>query len=421
MTGKLSYDSEPQLAVIVVYAACYVAHTVFMFFSCQHYFIQVSAGAAWSLPNRDRFAVVNRRLLFDHIRDETHAKPLDFIEIDKTSVGSNSVPSTYAAVLEGRTRPPCISRFAEEVRDLDEALKAVEKDKEKARSCFNSAAESALDRVIANAVAMLGICITSGFATYTAKPLSDNSSSQIGSLALLASALVGLSAMFSSALHLSIMNKSFQQILMITELKTNGKAVEYFKNVLNRNGAVGFTQNSLKARTVKVSDLFRAMNWWHWILAIFFGPAYGLLPNEDDNARRSRDASFEHHISVRDRDVVLTTGWTDKHRRGRSGGENVEAINVYCQGSEAFSNEAVIEGESSKLAGLPPMKLVTSDTTQSAADVATGSRDSEEMVQARMEVAWGGGVLFGIDPQQAGASVVDGEEDGRKGLSRGGD
>lgn len=325
----LSNDSGPRLVVIVIYAGCYLIHAYFVWSSVLHFLTQVGAGAAWSLLHRARFAVVDRSRLFDHILDGT--RPLNFTELEKSSAGSDFTPMTYEAVLPGRAHPPQrIQRSPEEIKELEAAMKSMKNDQEKARSSFHTAAENALERIVANAAAMLGICIVTGFTTYTAKPLLDNSSTQIGSIALLGSALLGLAAMFTSALHLSTMNKAYQQILSMKELKINGNAIEYVTKRSNQIGVVGFTQGSLKAKKVTLWHLFQAMNWWRKMLSLVFGPAYALLPNADDDARRSTDTSFECNIDVRGQDVVFTTGRTSRHRRQQSNGENIEAINVYC-------------------------------------------------------------------------------------------
>ncbi|WP_443699206.1 hypothetical protein [Pseudomonas sp.] len=61
----------------------------------------------------------------------------------------------------------------------------------------------------------------------------------------------------------------------------------------------------------------------------------------------------------------------------------------------------------------PAPKPVPSDGGQAAADVALGTRDSQEVVEDGVEVAWVVGAFFGINPEQAGAGEVDREEDGK--------
>lgn len=327
--GIQSNDSMPRLVVIIIFAVGYLIHLCFVWSSVLYFLTQVGAGAAWSLLHRARFAVVDRCHLFNCIRD--NKSPLNFTEIDKSSAGSDFIPMTYEAVLPGRTdRPPAIQRSLNETKELEAAMKSMKNDQEKARNSFQTAAESALERVIANAAAMLSICVVTGFSTYTTKPLQDDSSTQIGSIALLGSALLGLAAMFTSALHLSNMNTAFQQILSMKELKINGNAVEYVTRRIYQGRRVGFTQGSLHARKVTLWHLLRAMNWWNRILSLMFGPAYALLPTADDDTRRSTDASFECKIDVRGQDVVFTTACTSSHRRNQSNGNNADAIVVYC-------------------------------------------------------------------------------------------
>ena len=327
--GVLSNDGWPRLVVIIIYAVCYLVHVCFVWSSVLHFLTQVGAGAAWSLLHRARFAVVDRCHLFDYINDQT--RPLNFTEIEKSSAGSDFIPMTYEAVLPGvPNRPPAIQRSLSETKELEAAMKSLRHDQEKARSSFQTAAESALERVIANAGAMLSICVVTGFSTYTTKPLLDNSSTQIGSIALLGSALLGLAAMFTSVLSLSNMNTTYQTLLGMKELKINGKAVEYATRRIYQGRVVGFTQGSVHATKVTLWHLLRAMNWWSRILSLLFGPAYALLPTADDDTRHSTDASFEYKIDVRGQDVVFTTAGTSRHRTHQSNGENVDAIAVFC-------------------------------------------------------------------------------------------
>jgi hypothetical protein len=327
--GVLGNDSIPRLVVIMIYAVCYLIHVCLVWSSVLHFLTQVGAGAAWSLLHWARFAVVDRCHLFDYIKDEN--SPLNFTEIEKSSAGSDFIPMTYEAVLPGLPdRPPVIQPSTNERKELEAAMKSIKHDQEKARSSFQTAAESALERVIANAAAMLSICVVTGFSAYTTKPLLDNSSTQIGSIALLGSALLGLAAMFTSTLHLSNMNTAYQQILSMKELKINGNAVEYVTRRIYQGRIVGFTQGSLQARKVTLWHLLRAMNWWSRIHSLMFGPAYALLPTADDDTRHLRDTSFECKIDVRGQDVVFTTACTSRHRTHQSTGENVDAIVVYC-------------------------------------------------------------------------------------------
>jgi hypothetical protein len=115
------------------------------------------------------------------------------------------------------------------------------------------------------------------------------------------------------------------------ELKINGNAIEHVMKRPNRNGVVGFTQNSLKPKTVTMWELFKTLNWWHKIVAIFVGPGYALLPTADDDMRHSEDTSFELHVNVRHQDVILTTSRIGTHHRNPETNENLEAINVCCR------------------------------------------------------------------------------------------
>lgn len=107
-SNELSADSWPRFAVVLIYAVGFCIHAVVVWSLCLQALTQVCAGAAWSLLNRARFAVVDRRYLFAHIADPMN--PLDFAEIEKSSVGPTFVPMAYEAALVGRAPPERIPR-----------------------------------------------------------------------------------------------------------------------------------------------------------------------------------------------------------------------------------------------------------------------------------------------------------------------
>lgn len=61
----------------------------------------------------------------------------------------------------------------------------------------------------------------------------------------------------------------------------------------------------------------------------------------------------------------------------------------------------------------PTPKLVPSNRGQAVADIAFGTRDCQEVVEDRVEVAQVVGTFFGINPEQVGVGKVDREEDGK--------
>jgi len=76
---------------------------------------------------------------------------------------------------------------------------------------------------VANVMTMVGIIITTGFSVWTTKSSSATESTQLGSLALLASLSLGAAAMFSSAVDLSVMETSFRNVLFLKEVMIMAK------------------------------------------------------------------------------------------------------------------------------------------------------------------------------------------------------
>jgi hypothetical protein len=81
------------------------------------------------------------------------------------------------------------------------------------RETVRRASRETLDRVIANAMILLSITLSSGFSAWTSAQVTENtpnkfSSSQLGSLALMASLALSAAAMLASALQLSVLEVS---------------------------------------------------------------------------------------------------------------------------------------------------------------------------------------------------------------------
>jgi hypothetical protein len=148
---------------------------------------------------------------------------------------------------------------------------------------INSTVESgglALDRIVTNVMTIVGITITTGFSVWTSSTSSETS--QLGSLALLASLTLGTGAMFSSAIELSVMDDSFRNVLFLKEVMINGQAASHVEKRALRKTATGFTHNTVSTKPVRMRDLARHTGFWSLLL---FGPGYGFLPSKEDYDR----------------------------------------------------------------------------------------------------------------------------------------
>ncbi|EWC43546.1 hypothetical protein DRE_01433 [Drechslerella stenobrocha 248] len=249
-------DSYPRLTVILIYIAAYISHFCYVWMICLRFFRIVFGGAAWSLLERSKFVVGENTKL----RQSSVGSNFSFRSIDKAS--EPYVPQTFNATIgspiTSPTRPslstspispvsgsltiastltnnsggsstPTIDDQAE----LRAALATIDAAQKTERATATEASTLALDRVIGNAMVMMGVTLSSGFASWTSSQLTDNSpnnttTNSIGSLALLASLTLGAAAMFTSAMHLDVMASAFATIAVARPGRQGSWPVRYW-------------------------------------------------------------------------------------------------------------------------------------------------------------------------------------------------
>ncbi|KLU89723.1 hypothetical protein MAPG_08692 [Magnaporthiopsis poae ATCC 64411] len=390
LTGNLNPDSFPRLTIVVLFVAAYVVHFCYVWMACLRFFRNVFGGAAWSLLERANFVVAETNKLQRH----TSGSSFSFRSIDKASesyvptvftatLGSpdassaiNPIPSPPVPLDEKLTQVsssttllgshgPFSSGAREEASDLTElraALGAIDDTQKAERATATAASTLALDRVIANTMLVMGVTLSSGFAAWTSAQMTENSpnnttTTQIGSLALLASLALGAAAMFTSAMHLEIMGTAFRNVLSLKEVKINGLAVDHYRK--RRSGAVdipggkrgdagqstslAFTQGTVELAEVELRDIFQTNTQSRGLGGLFglafFGPAYALLPVMGDHQRKSQQMDFDFLARVGTGHVLFTTRPTDSHARTPDG-LNVEAINVCHAAVERYGTQS---------------------------------------------------------------------------------
>ena len=364
LTNELSMDSYPRLVVTLIYAIAYFFHFWYVWTICMRFFTNVAAGAAWSLLERAKFAICDSKRLQHHRKGSA----FNFRGIDKAS--SEYVPLSFDAVFKhevGLPRsliddtpsppspPPSTKENAsasdpevDDPKEVSSALATLDKAQKTERETATESALTALDRVIANAMVMMGVTLASGFSSWTARQLTDTTpnnfaAAQIGSLALLASLSLGASTMFASAMHLTILCSSYETILSLKETKINGQAVDHYKKRQSFDAVLSFTRGTIPISHVSFCEILSTNNLRNSLGMSFLGPAFALMPSRADHDRTSKETAFD--ISVRvgsgvggDVDssrILFTTRGTDKHGRGKNG-KNLEAINVcYIEENEA--------------------------------------------------------------------------------------
>ena len=361
LTNELSPDSYPRLVVTLIYAISYFFHFWYVWTICMRFFTNVAAGATWSLLERAKFAVCDSKRLQRH----KEGTPFEFRGIDKAS--SEYVPLSFDAVFKhevdlprsliddtpspGRARDP----EADDPKEVSAALATLEKVQKHERETATAAALTALDRVIANAMVMMGVTLASGFSSWTARQLTNNTpnnfaAAQIGSLALLGSLSLGASTMFASAMHLTILSSSYETILSLKETKINGQAVDHYKKRQAFDAVLSFSRGTVPISRVSFCEILSTNNLRNSLGISFLGPAFALMPNRADHDRTSKETAFDISVrvgsgigeDVESSRILSTTRKTDRHGRGKNG-KNLDAINVcYIEDNEAgISREKV--------------------------------------------------------------------------------
>jgi hypothetical protein len=122
-------------------------------------------------------------------------------------------------------------------------------------------------------------------------------------LALLSSLALGVAAMFTSAVQLSILNSSFRQILLLKEVRINGHAIEHIQKHVSSGVPLGFIYGQAKAHKLLMYELVGVKNAWDALGILLFGPGYFLLPTVSDETRVSAGSDFEITAHVRGESV----------------------------------------------------------------------------------------------------------------------
>jgi len=171
-------------------------------------------------------------------------------------------------------------------------------------------------------------------------------STQIGSLALLASLSLGAATMFTSAMHLGILDSSYRIIVSLKEMKINGQAVDHYKRRPLSDTNLSFSKGTVPVSRVGFFEILFTNRVRNLFGVLFLGPAFALMPKRADDERTSDETKFDLRVKVGpapgiesgSSTVVFTTRRTNKHGRGGDG-RNVEAINVCYIEDEGVTDE----------------------------------------------------------------------------------
>ncbi|KXX82413.1 hypothetical protein MMYC01_201366 [Madurella mycetomatis] len=282
-----------------------------------------AAGSSWSILHKAGFLSVDLHQLEARLKSAEAPSPI-FKQVGKP--GSSATFPVAAAIL-AHDRVAAGSSTEEHISDVkkSEAETVAGWQRRDISSCVESGA-SALNFVITNVMTMLGITITTGFSVWTSTD--STTTSQLGSLALLASLTLGVGAMFSSAVDLSVMESSFRNVLFLKELMINGEASSHVSKRISKRTTLGFAHGTVKPRHLGMMTLMRMGKFWPVLL---WGPGIVLLPSEEDHNRQNKGAEFEFRVAVRGKVVTFTTQEIDQ---GKQADDNsADTINVCYESS----------------------------------------------------------------------------------------
>ncbi|KAI1133305.1 hypothetical protein F5Y10DRAFT_287702 [Nemania abortiva] len=210
------------------------------------------------------------------------------------------IPTVKSGALFFREFDSVKSAFTNQIKPLmDSEIKTFEK-----------AAELGLERIMANIVILLGICLATGLASLTNVPSIDATSAQIGSYALLLSVSSGLLALISSASHINTAARSARTLLNLQEHvlsmsweehlsgKTDWKQQEVPKFGLHKSQT-----EQLRGYGVTMKRLLQILTPKQCLQSIIFGFTLPFLPTGEIVSELSMTSKPGITISFNDRAI----------------------------------------------------------------------------------------------------------------------
>ncbi|KAI1739483.1 hypothetical protein F4680DRAFT_448861 [Xylaria scruposa] len=306
ITGDKTPDMMLRLIIVSIYAAAVAGHTLYIthFNVCQ-ILSCLTLQATWQLLMM-KYAVVWR----DSIDEPCCPQALVF---EGFLMGETKVkeflrgvsPESYSQVipLDGRIIQAQDPESAKTFFETAETTQSLVENKikpilESEVKVLEKSAEATLERAQANITILLGICLSTGLAPWTSTKLTDATSTQLGSYALLFSVSAGILALTSSFSYFSTVTSSARMLLKLKENMLSATVDEHFKrdNVqpwnVDRPARFGFSCSSdffgsiappggrfdnypkteITGYPVTIRRLWSLMNINQCLWSVFFGP-----------------------------------------------------------------------------------------------------------------------------------------------------
>lgn len=297
-TNDVNPDRFPRLTLTIIYGTVFLLHFAYTWSCFCRAYTGLVLNGCWTILGDARFAISKSTIDNPNIALIRH--PITTMEISDQEVEKLTTLDIYDIPLLGPTRLAdsygldrrgVIDAFQESdtglvqfklqkrqetVGDTQMAIRSMQEAEIKT---FEKATEAALDRILFNASILLSVSIVTGFSTWTQSQLRDATSTQLGSLALLASVGSGIGALLSSALHLGNAKSSPWRVLELTETMVSGKT-----RPVGESPDIGFTRSwGEVSHQVNMWSLLGTLRVSQIPMAILFGPAYVLLPSPSDD------------------------------------------------------------------------------------------------------------------------------------------
>ena len=301
--GDGNPDKYPRLGLMLAYAAAFLVHFAHTWACISRTYTNLALNGCWTLLSNAHFGVTRA--------------PADLSLYESPILGATSFSSRYTLRQRGVLKIKTANNHGHLLGKLviekeEEGHKAPDGlvDLQEAETKnLEKSTEVALERVIFNATILLGISIVTGFSTWTQSHLLDATSTQLGSLALLASTASGLTAMLSSAQHLNGISASSWRYLEMTELILSGK-----EDAGVDKTDIGFTKEEPERPLGRITllDIWSALSHWQVIGAAIFGPAFVLLPFGEERLKTPLSLPFQLSLQVGEHQVVLSRAQNEK-------------------------------------------------------------------------------------------------------------
>lgn len=152
---------------------------------------------------------------------------------------------------------------------------------------LEKAAESGLEKLLANVIVILGICLSTGLAPWTTVRSQESVATQIGSYAIILSVGTGVTSIIASLNSLSTAVDSATALRRFQNYIFSIDNQLYGKTVVGRYARFGFpfTLDPNIPDMITLSDLFSSTtSKRRWILWLVWGPAMGLIPQTRDGS-----------------------------------------------------------------------------------------------------------------------------------------